>query len=420
MKPTPLLLFALAAGAPAQVSPNFALRNGDRVVFYGDSITDARQYTVFAEAYVRTRFPDLDARFVHSGWGGDRVTGGGGGPIDLRLDRDVFAYRPTVITVMLGMNDGGYRAYDPGLADIFAKGYAHIVERLRREAPGARITLIQPSPYDDVTRPAGFPGGYNAVLLRYADAVADLARRQGAAIADLNAPTVAMLQAANEKDPTNAARLIPDRVHPGAAGHLVMAEALLKSWGAPSLVSATQIDAASGRATIDGGRIGRAAKRGDAVEWTSTESALPFPLDLSDPSTALVLASSDFVSALDRQTVTVSGLDPTRSYALSIDGGTPVATLTGAEWAVGTNLATLPTPMLIQSRETLGLVRARTEVHQNRWRNLQVPMSGLTAGQKERDKALKALDDYDRSLDEAARGAAKPKEHRFVLQPVSA
>ena len=418
MKPTPLLLFALVAGASAQVSPNFALRDGDRVVFYGDSITDARQYTVFAEAYVRTRFPDLDVRFVHSGWGGDRVSGGGGGPIDLRLDRDVFAYRPTVVTVMLGMNDGGYRAYDEGLADTFTKGYAHIVERLKREAPGARITLIQPSPYDDVTRPVGFPGGYNAVLLRYSDAVADLARREGAAIADLNAPTVAMLQAANEKDPTNAARLIPDRVHPGAAGHLVMAEALLESWGAPSMVSATQVDAASGKATIDGGRIGRAAKRGETVEWASTESALPLPLDLSDPATALVLASSDFVGTLDRQTVTVSGLDPARNYALSIDGGTPVATLSGADWAAGTNLATLPTPMLIQSREVLGLVRARTDVHQNRWRNLQVPMSGRSAGEKERDKALKALDEYDRSLDEAARRAAKPKEHRFVLQPV--
>src|SRR5277367_3768257 len=94
---------------------SFYLKDGDTVVFYGDSITDQRLYTTFTEAYVLTRFPKLNVRFVHSGWGGDRVDGGAGGPIDTRLTRDVLAYRPTVVTVMLGMNDGAYRAFDSAL-----------------------------------------------------------------------------------------------------------------------------------------------------------------------------------------------------------------------------------------------------------------------------------------------------------------
>src|SRR5205085_290837 len=85
-------------------APGFYLKNGDRVVFYGDSITDQRLYTTFIETYVVTRFPKMNVSFVHSGWGGDRVAGGGGGPIDLRLQRDVFAYHPTVMTIMLAMN----------------------------------------------------------------------------------------------------------------------------------------------------------------------------------------------------------------------------------------------------------------------------------------------------------------------------
>src|SRR5437899_10370528 len=101
---------------------DFALKAGDRVVFYGDSITDQRLYTAFTETYVVTRFPKLDVSFVHSGWGGDRVTGGGGGPIDVRLRRDVFAYKPTVMTIMLGMNDGSYRAFDEKIFDTYAKG----------------------------------------------------------------------------------------------------------------------------------------------------------------------------------------------------------------------------------------------------------------------------------------------------------
>src|SRR5689334_10891262 len=144
-------LFSLSNSRAGQPS-GFHLHDGDRVVFYGDSITDQRLYTTFTESYVVTRFPGMNVTFIHSGWGGDRVTGGGGGPIDVRLKRDVFAYHPTVMTIMLGMNDGRYRAFDQGIFDEFSSGYKHIVDVTKRQFQGVRITAIQPSPYDDVTR----------------------------------------------------------------------------------------------------------------------------------------------------------------------------------------------------------------------------------------------------------------------------
>src|SRR5438876_8413920 len=105
-------LLALALQAASIAQNRFQLHNGDRVVFYGDSITDQRLYTTFAETYVVTRFPKMNVGFVHSGWSGDRVTGGGGGGnVDTRIDRDVIPYKPTVMTIMLGMNDASYRAY---------------------------------------------------------------------------------------------------------------------------------------------------------------------------------------------------------------------------------------------------------------------------------------------------------------------
>src|SRR5689334_2579384 len=161
------ILAAAFAVAAAFAQSNFFLKDGDTVVFYGDSITDQRLYTTFAETYVVTRYPTMNVKFVHSGWGGDRVTGGGGGPIDVRLQRDVFAYKPTVMTIMLGMNDGRYRAFDQETFDTFASGYKYIVKSVKSTLPGVRITAIQPSPYDDVTKAPMFPGGYNAVLVRY-------------------------------------------------------------------------------------------------------------------------------------------------------------------------------------------------------------------------------------------------------------
>src|SRR3974390_3788498 len=95
----PLRALRLASAAFAQT--DFYLKSGDRVVFFGDSITDQRLYTTFTETYVVTRFPRTNISMVHSGWGGDRVTGGGGGPMDVRIWRDVLPYNPTVITVML-------------------------------------------------------------------------------------------------------------------------------------------------------------------------------------------------------------------------------------------------------------------------------------------------------------------------------
>ena len=147
------------------------------------------------------------------------------------------------------MNDGRVRPFDQAIFDEYANGYRYIVKSVKTALPEARLTLIQPSPYDDVTRPPGFPGGYNAVLVRYGQFLKELAEKEHASIADLNTSVVEELKRANEIDAAGAQKLIPDRVHPGAAGHLLMAKALLKAWNAPALVSAVEIDGAAGKIT---------------------------------------------------------------------------------------------------------------------------------------------------------------------------
>jgi len=193
-----LFLALTVSSASLLAQSSFYLKDGDRVVFYGDSITDQRLYTTFTETFVITRFPSLKVTFVHSGWGGDRVTGGGGGTADVRLKRDVIAYRPTVVTIMLGMNDGGYKLYDEPTFQTYSAGYRHLLETLKGALPEVRFTLLQPSPFDDVTRTPNFEGGYNAVLVRYSGFVKELADQQHASLADLNTPVVAALGRASE------------------------------------------------------------------------------------------------------------------------------------------------------------------------------------------------------------------------------
>ena len=406
------LAILLAAACAAAAQEPFALRDGDRVVFFGDSITDQRLYTTFTETYVVTRFPRTNISLVHSGWGGDRVTGGGGGPMDVRIWRDVLPFNPTVVTVMLGMNDGRYRAFDQAIFDEFTSGYKHIVDSFKRQLPAARITLLQPSPYDDVTRAPMFEGGYNQVLVRYGDFLKQLAADQKLGLADINTPVVAALAKANAADAVNAAKVIPDRVHPGAAGHLLLAESLLKAWNAPSLVAGTEIDAARKEAVRQRNtRVADLRVANKGVAWTQTDEALPMPLDRRDPLVVLVLRSSDFMESLNQEPLTVRGLAAGR-YTLKIDGE-PAGEFTSEQLAQGINLAELPTPMARQAAEVHALTLRHNNVHTARWRQIQVPLEKDRSPQL--SKALDALDDLEADIVKQQRAAAIPKARHFEL-----
>jgi lysophospholipase L1-like esterase len=396
-----LALAALAAcSALAFAQGGFYLKDGDRVVFYGDSITDQRLYTTFVETFVVTRFPKLNVIFVHSGWGGDRVTGGAGGGIDLRLERDVLPYRPTVVTIMLGMNDGRYRPFDERIFGAYSRGTAEIVRRLREAIPGLRITLIRPSPYDEVTREPMSGGGYNPVLVKFGDFLADLARKQKLDVADLNAPVVAVLEKAKAADPALAPRIVADRVHPGPGGHLIMAGGLLKAWNAPATVCTREVRASGG----------------EALSWTQTDPSLPMPIDMEDPVVALAVKSSDFVESFNQQPLKVTGL--TEGYwALRIDGR-QVGVFPARQWAEGVNLALLPTPMAAQAAEVHALTLKHNNIHFARWRSVEVPLAqddfGKTAA------AIEALDALEAEIVARQRARAQPVPHRYELVPSDA
>ncbi len=408
------ILFALMAAAPfsACAQNGFYLKPGDRVVFYGDSITDQRLYTTFVETFVVTRFPKLPVTFVHSGWGGDRVTGGGGGPVDLRLDRDVIAYKPTVMTIMLAMNDASYRPFDQAIFDTYRNGYRHIVDKMKGAIPSLRMTLIQPSPFDDVTRPPGFPGGYNAVLVRYGEFVKEIAGEHKVDVADLNTSVVAALRRARELDEAGSAKIIQDRVHPGPGGQLIMAEALLKAWNAPSLVSTVEIEVlGNGSVKASNTRVADFNRTAGTIHWVQTDNSLPMPMDLKDAQLALAVRASDVLDALNRETLKVTGLSASK-YLLKIDSQ-DVGSFTKEQLVAGINLATLTTPMSKQAADVHALTLRHNNVHFMRWRTVQVPYRDEKGPGM--DRALAGLDALEADIIQKQRAAARPMPHRYEL-----
>lgn len=404
-------LLVLASLLPAVLAlatqPEFKLRNGDHVLFYGDSITEQHLYTNYVETFVVTRFPGLNVRFRNTGVGGDRVTGGWAGDIGVRMPRDFYAYQPTVATIMLGMNDGSYQPFNQGIFDTYASGYTKIVDGIKKNDPNCRLFLIQPSPFDDITYKPGWDPGYNSVLATYGKFVKDLAAKSGFESIDLNGTLVADLEKAKEIDAAAAPTFIKDRVHPGWQFQLLMAAEILKGWNAPAVVTDVAIDY---RKRVVTKSENSKVKLTEGLQWTQLDGSLPFPLKMDDKLVALAMKSSDFVEKLDREMLTVTGL-PANTYDLKIDGKT-VGTFTRDQLEAGINLALIDTPMVQQALQVQDLTNSHNSLFMTRWREIQMRYADLP----KLASALAALDGGEEAVVRMQYVAAKPvlRQYRLV------
>jgi lysophospholipase L1-like esterase len=421
-----IALGLIVVGVSAQEKP-FLLRDGDHVVFYGDSITDQRMYTMIIETYAMTRYPNVNVDYVNSGWGGDRVSGGGGGPIEQRLQRDVLAYKPNVVTVMLGMNDGGYKAPTEESDQVYFDGIKHIVDTLHGDLPDVRITAIEPSPYDDVTRPPAFPVAdnypYNNALIGYGKWIANYGPANGLTVADANTAFVAMLKKANEGDPENAKKILPDHIHPSFGGHLMLAGEILKAWNARPIVAAVTLDVKGSSVSIKESLYTKltSVEARTSLRWTETDESLPLPFAQwqtmwgGGPTVPLVITNSDLTRWLNEEPLRVIGLKE-GVYGLRIDGK-KMGTFTNAELSAGINLAPMETPMSDQAFSVYQTVVQHNDLHSDRFHHVQVALDPDKLPQAE--QASRAMDELESAVVKKAKSLAMPKSHTFELVPVS-
>jgi lysophospholipase L1-like esterase len=425
-----LVTAAIVACSISTSAQPFALKNGQTVVFYGDSITAQRLYTREVEEFVLTRYPLLQIRFVNAGVPGDTASGGYAGTMPERVARDVAPWQPNMITVMLGMNDGGWGYGQPAQIEAdFQSRYMALLSLLHQAAPAATLTLISPTPYDEITHGTEFPG-YSRMIDRFAIDVTRIAKQMQSAknppvlFANFHSPMVKALEQAHADIPQLAPLLIPDRIHPAEAGHWIMAAALMSAWHVDPVVSSVALDVAN--ANVPGANVLKAdraivthlSKSANGLEWTELDEALPLPLDFNNAMTPLLLESSD-VAELDREMLRVASLAPGH-YALTIDGK-QVATFSSEELARGVNLALQKTPMLGQARSIASTEEQRAELDQAQFiLSANIKQQPATSGIAE--ATLRAAQD---ELDAEIREDLILKPHQFELhriesaQPVS-
>ncbi|MDX9868670.1 MAG: GDSL-type esterase/lipase family protein [Kiritimatiellia bacterium] len=321
--------------------------DGERVVFFGDSITHDGGYVHYLQLFQNLRNPGCGTRLLNGGISGDSAGGG-----VARWEDDILPMKPSRVFVMFGMNDVGrdqYATPEPdgaqakSRADALARYEANqraLAEKI--PASGVKAVFVTPSPYDQYTNPeekGNLAACNEPGLSACAEIVRKLAAEKNFGTVDFHAPMTRMFRDHPEH------RFCGDRVHPGHEGHLVMAALVLDAMRVSPVLARAVIDAAKGAAEkVGSGRtknavLTRVAASPKRVAFTYAPKALPFP---KLPEYVKTEAFYPLTEKLNREEIVVKGLEE-GAYALRFDGA-EVGRFTAAEFAKGVNIALLDTP----------------------------------------------------------------------------
>ena len=320
MNPRALGLWMIALGLAAALAadPKPEIRDGDRVVFWGDSITDKAYYPRTVENYYRGRFPRLKVEFYDLGWGGDTAVSA------KRMERDLPPLKPSLVLIALGMNDGEYAPFSERLAAAYLSGMNDLVALIRTRT-GARIVLMTPTPYETGVRAdeAGksLDGFYNDTLRRLSERLIAFGREKDIPVIDVNAMFSAAV--ARTKASVPDFRFTLDSIHPNAAGQAILAACLLSGLGAEKNALELSIDGSGGKILQARGQEARIVSA-SAGSLIIERKPLAIPaLAAGAPAAAGQAPWNDLPS---RNILRVSGL-PSPFYVLCLDDDAMFASL---------------------------------------------------------------------------------------------
>lgn len=201
-EPAPVLNANLAA---------LRAREPVRLVCFGDSVTGLyyhtggrRTYTDMLGIALRRACPGADVTTINAGISGNTTR-----DALARIDRDVLRHKPTLVTVMFGLNDMTRVPLEEYRANL-----DEIVKRCR--GVGAEVLLCTPN---NVTTTPERPVER---LRTYCDEVRACGRRLDVPVCDV----YAALESRRDRDPLAWRLGMSDEIHPNLNGHQRIAEAM--------------------------------------------------------------------------------------------------------------------------------------------------------------------------------------------------
>jgi len=332
--------------AVAQKAP-FELKNGDRVVFLGNSLFENDFQFGYLELALTTRFHDRNLTFRNLGWTGDNVWGDARGDITnpptpyQHLIQDITNTKPTV--VLLGF--GGVEAQE-GQAGLsrFRDGLNKLINKI--DSLGARTILLSPIPVMSNDTSINL-SQRNADLEFYASEIAKIAAERNKPFIDIYKPIL---------DISKKASIIENGVHLNETGYFYLAHALENGLGLRSSVDAAIITASKQGVTASANaKILNPGKDLNDIQFSITENYLQLPLPVQGAGV------EDYAQVLK-----VTGLKK-GFYTLTANNKV-VVTASAKEWENGVKIT--QGPSFTQADELRQMILKKNDLHFFQYRPL--------------------------------------------------
>jgi lysophospholipase L1-like esterase len=217
-------LFLLGLFVAAMILMSFNFQKKKKVVFFGDSITQAAVkpggFIKLIDSLIRQEGQENRYETVGAGVSGNKIY-----DLYLRIDDDVISQHPDIVVIYVGVNDVWHKASSGTGTDLpkFGKFYEAVVNKL--QAAGSKVIIATPAVigerYDYSNQQDGDLNLYSNWLRTYA--------------AKNNIPLIDLrnlfLDYSRKNNPDNkeSGILTIDRVHLNARGNLLVAEEMWKA-----------------------------------------------------------------------------------------------------------------------------------------------------------------------------------------------
>ena len=216
-----LMTAAILSGCTGE---NMILRQGGRIIFFGDSITELgvkpKGYVSLIREELATRYPDLGIEVIGAGISGNKVP-----DLQNRLVRDVLQKKPTGVVIYIGINDVWHwnlNNLKGTTKEQFESGLREIIARIQYSGSG--VILCTPTVIGEKRDSSNTQ---DPMLREYSEISRKIAKDQSVQLCDLHRAFQAYLAVHNTENKEKGI-LTTDGVHLNDEGNKLVANELLK------------------------------------------------------------------------------------------------------------------------------------------------------------------------------------------------
>ncbi len=322
---------AIAQKAPTE------LKNGDRVVFLGNSLFENDFQYGYLELALTTRFADRDLTFRNLGWTGDDVWGDARSTFTnpptayQHLMRNIADAKPTV--VFLGF--GGIEAQE-GEAGLprFRDGLNKLLDKI--DSLGAKTVLLSPIPVMSTDTSIDIRKR-NADIELYSSAIAKIAADRRKQFIDIYNPIL---------DISKKAAIIENGVHLNELGYYHLATILESGIGLTSRNQNTSVEISQQGA--NNGQTLTSGKTITPLKFSNIQKYLPLPIPKGTES------PTD-----QAQILKFPGLK--KGFYKLMANGREITTASAGEWANGIRIT--EGPSFDQAAQVREMIQKKNDLH---------------------------------------------------------